>query len=314
MACRVPPADQQTSPPVGAETGDCPLCGGSGEAGIEATDRNRERSRQRFRYRRCQACDTLWLIDVPEDLNHFYPPDYYELPAPAELARLESNEAHKVALIRAQVGSGGKLVEVGPGAGVFAFGAHRAGFDVTALEMDGRTCRHLRDVVGVEAVETADPAARLVRLPPSRVIAMWHVIEHLPDPGAMLEAAARNLEPGGVLALATPNPQALGLRLLGPRWAHIDAPRHLFLLPLDALTERAASAGLRRVAVVTADPSGREWNRFGWEYALRRRPAAGPAPGAVKLAALAITLVLRPMEHRDLLGAAYTALFRKGAG
>ncbi len=279
--------------------------------GLEAGDRNRELTRQRFRYRRCLACATLSLVNVPEDLGRFYPAEYYELPAAAELARLESNETHKIELIREQVGVGGRLVEVGPGAGVFAFGARRAGFEVTALEMDSRTCQHLRDAVGVEAVETADPAAELAGLPPSRVIAMWHVIEHLLYPGEMLEAAAQNLEPGGVLALATPNPQAVGFRLLGSRWAHVDAPRHLFLLPLEALTQRATSVGLRRVAVTTADPSGREWNRFAWEYGLRRRPAAGAAPPAVKLAALALTLALRPIEHTGLRGAAYTALFVK---
>lgn len=281
---------------------------------MELGDRNREVSLQLFAYRRCVACGTLSLVDVPDDLERFYPADYYDLPPASALEHLESNEAHKVAMLRELVGVGGRLVEVGPGAGVFAYGARRAGFDVTALEMDARTCEHLRDAVGVGAVQTDDPAAALASLPPSRAIAMWHVIEHLPDPAGMLDAAAVNLEPGGVLALATPNPQAAGFRVLGRRWAHIDAPRHLFLLPLAALTERAASAGLRRVAVTTSDPSGREWNRFAWEHGLRRRPAAGDAPAAVKLAALALTLALRPVEHTGLRGAAYTALFVKGGG
>jgi 2-polyprenyl-3-methyl-5-hydroxy-6-metoxy-1,4-benzoquinol methylase len=294
------------------EVGRCPFCGGRAEPSLEAVDRNRELSDERFRYRRCLGCGTLSLIDVPADLGRFYPPSYYELPAAGDLERLAPAEAHKVSLVRRYVPPG-RMVEVGPGAGVFAYGAARAGFDVTAIEMDPRTCEHLSTAVGVRVIESDDPAAGLAGLPASRAIAMWHVLEHLPDPAAAIDAASENLEPGGVLALATPNPQALQFRLLKARWAHVDAPRHLFLIPLEALTRRAAAAGLRRAEVTTSDPSGRHWNRFGWESAMRRRPSAGPAPKPVAVVALGLTLAVRPLEHTALRGAAYTAVFIKDA-
>jgi 2-polyprenyl-3-methyl-5-hydroxy-6-metoxy-1,4-benzoquinol methylase len=275
-------------------------------------DRNRELSDERFRYRHCLSCGTLSLIDVPADLGRFYPPSYYDLPAAGDLKSLAPVEAHKVALIRKYVRPG-RMVEVGPGAGVFAYVASQAGFDLTAIEMDERTCEHLSAAVGVRALNSDDPAAALAGLPSSRAIAMWHVIEHLPDPAGVIDAAAANLEPGGVLALASPNPQALQFRLLKARWAHVDAPRHLFLVPLEALTRRAAAAGLRRVEVTTSDPAGRHWNRFGWEYAMRRRPAAGPPPKLVAVAALGLTLALRPLEHTALRGTAYTVVFMKDA-
>ncbi len=293
------------------EAARCRLCGGRTEHGLEAFDRNRELSDERFCYRRCLDCATLSLVDVPRDLGRFYPPSYYRLPPAEELDRLIPTEAHKVAFLRARV-EPGRLVEIGPGEGVFAYAARRAGFDVTAIEMDARACDHLRDAVGVRAINSDDPATVLAGLPPSRAIAMWHVLEHLPDPAGVLTAAAANLEPGGVLALGTPNPGSLQFRVLGARWAHVDAPRHLTLVPLEALRERLASTGLRQVAVTTSDPSGRHWNRFGWEYGLRRRPAAGPAPKSVELVALGMTLALRPVEHTGMRGAAYTAVFVKG--
>ena len=70
---------------------------------------------------------------------------------------------------------------------------------------------------------------------------MWHVIEHLRRPWEVIERAAANLQDGGVLAIATPNPRALQFKLLRRRWAHLDAPRHLFLIP-----SRRARASLRR--------------------------------------------------------------------
>ena len=302
---------QLVAPAQMPDPGGCPFCGGPAELGLEATDRNRELSDERFRYRRCLACGALSLMNVPHDLGRFYPSAYYELPSAADLDRVAPGEQHKVAMLGEHGALSGRLIEIGPGAGVFAYCARRAGFDVTAIEMDARVCAHLREAVGVEAIESDDPAAVLREQPRSRVIAMWHVIEHLPDPDAVLEVAATNLEPGGVLAVATPNPQSTQFKLMGAHWAHVDAPRHLILLPLDALTRRAEALGLRQVAVTTSDPSGRHWNRVGWEYGMRRRPAAGPAPKSVAWTALALTVALRPLEHSGLRGAAYTAIFVK---
>ena len=63
----------------------------------------------------------------------------------------------------------------------------------------------------------------LAELPPSRVIAAWHVLEHVPRPWALVDAAADNLESGGALVIATPNPRAFGFGVLGGRWPHVDA-------------------------------------------------------------------------------------------
>jgi SAM-dependent methyltransferase len=294
------------------DVGPCPFCGGPAVPALESPDRNRELSRECFRYRRCRACGTFSLVNVPDDLKRFYPEaeNYYGLYTTAELARLASAEAHKLKFVRERV-EPGRLVEVGPGAGVFAFAASRAGFDVTAIEMDPRTCEHLRTEVGVHAIHHDDPAAALARLEPSRAIAMWHVLEHLVDPAALLDAVAANLEPGGVFALSTPNPRSLQFRLLGARWAHLDAPRHLNLIPLEALTRRVAAVGLRRVEATTSDPTGRNCNYLGWEYGMRRRPAAAPTSRLTLLATFGLAFVLRPIESTGLRGAAYTAVFVK---
>jgi SAM-dependent methyltransferase len=278
---------------------------------LVAADRNRELSSGTFRYRRCGDCDAVSLADIPPDMARFYPPEYYELPDEDGLAKVARLERHKVEFIRRAV-EPGRLVEIGSGAGVFSYAARQAGFEVTGIEMDARASAHLVQTVGVAAINSADPATELGALPPSRAIAMWHVIEHLPDPWRVLEAIAANLEDGGVLALAAPNPDSAQFRLLGARWAHVDAPRHLYLLPLSTLTAKAAALGLTRTLTTTSDPSGRHWNRFGWEYAIRRRPGSGPPSRFVSAAALGMTLALRPLEHRGLRGAAYTCLFVKG--
>ncbi len=137
---------------------------------------------------------------------------------------------------------------------------------------------------------------------------MWQVVEHLADPWAVLAAAAGNLEPGGILVVATPNPDALSLRLLGARWPHLDAPRHLWLIPVAVLDEFLGARGLRRVMLTEADPGGRRWNRFTWRRALA---SAGAPPGPAALLGGLVALALRPLERRPGRGSCYTAVYRR---
>jgi 2-polyprenyl-3-methyl-5-hydroxy-6-metoxy-1,4-benzoquinol methylase len=288
----------------------CPLCEGPSSFVFRTRDRNRRLSRESFNYRRCERCGAIFLTDPPQDLGRFYPDDYYVLPTGEQLDRAARAERFKLRLIEPYA-DGGRLVEIGPGAGAFAHAASQAGFDVTGIEMDARACEHLRSAVGVGAVHSDSPAEALGQLPPSRVIAMWHVLEHLPDPLACLDAAARNLEPGGVLAIAVPNPHSFQFRVLRGRWPHVDAPRHLFLISAGLLDERAREQGLELASLTTRDRGGIYWNRFGWQHLLMR-PGQSKARTALALAfGLGVAALMAPIELTDLRGSTYTAVFRK---
>jgi SAM-dependent methyltransferase len=289
----------------------CPLCGGATRHAFTASDLNRAAGEARFDYARCRSCDSYFLTSPPDDLSPYYPQEYYELPSARELDRLAQSQAPIVEMLRERAGGTGRLVEVGPGEGVFARAARNGGFDVTAIEMDSRACEHLREVAGVQAINSALAQDVIATLPPSRAIVMWHVIEHLRRPWEVIERAAANLQDGGVLAIATPNPRAVQFKLLRRRWAHLDAPRHLFLIPAETLARRCAELGLGLAATTTDDPAGRHWNRFGWEYALRRAPRSRPATRTSVVLSAAIARAVGPIERRPGNGCAYTSLFVK---
>lgn len=288
----------------------CPLCAGTSPVAFRTRDRNRGLSAVDFTYRRCETCGTLWLENVPDDLSPYYPDDYYGRPDRDRLRELGAGEAYRMGFVAPYV-SGGRLTEIGPGFGIFAVQAVDAGFDVTVIEMDRAMCDHLEATLGVTAICSAAPQDALVDLPASRVIAMWHVLEHLPDPWAALEAAAANLEPGGTIVIAVPNPEAFGARFLKGRWPHVDAPRHLFLIPARTLSARAAGLGLETVLVTADDEAARHWNAFGWHYALRRPQSRWLAHRAAQAAGTAIATALAPVERRGLRGAAYTMVLRR---
>jgi predicted SAM-dependent methyltransferase len=83
--------------------------------------------------------------------------------------------------------------------------------------MDPACCRYLTERVGVTAICSDDPIAVLLTLGEARVVALWHVLEHLTDPLEILREATGKLEVGGVLAIAVPNPRSLQFRLLRRR-------------------------------------------------------------------------------------------------
>lgn len=286
----------------------CPLCAGPALLVFSSADRNRGITAGRFNYHRCADCRSYFLRPVPADLTRHYPVDYHAHPDRTELDRYARAEEPKLDLLRRAVGSG-RLLEIGPGTGLFSRAAVLAGFEVSAIEMDESCCDYINAIVGARAIRGDRPELVLNTLGGFDAVAMWQVIEHLPDPWAVFEAAVAHLEPGGAIIVGTPNPDSLQFKLLGRHWAHLDAPRHLFLIPASALQSKAQELGLRHVMTTTSDPAGRHWNRFGWEYALRRYPARNPSTRLTRALSLLLTAAVRPFETRGLAGATYTSLF-----
>jgi SAM-dependent methyltransferase len=283
-----------------------------------AHDRNRRTTAERFPYLRCHSCATVFLANVPTNLARYYESDsYYQFEADGEPAWKSDHkrlrvESYRVGLVRGEV-SPGRLIEIGSGTGGFAVTADSAGFEVTAVEMNQRCCDYLNERTAVHAICSDRPLEVLAALEPARVVALWHVLEHLADPAEMLELAAAKLEPGGVLAIGVPNIDSLQFRLLGRRWPHLDAPRHLCLIPPAALVKRGAELGLGCVAMTTNDPDGIESNLFGWAYALRRDPSLGMTPPLAYCAAVAVRWVMSPFERTGNRGSTITLLLRKGS-
>jgi SAM-dependent methyltransferase len=310
-----PTATATTSAPAATSAATCPFCGQAGEHAFFATDRNREITRARFDYARCGTCGTFFIAEPPRDLGRYYEGDYYHFDAAGE-PLWRGNEqrmrsaSYRIGLVREQV-SPGHLIEIGSGTGAFAAAAKGAGFDVSAIEMDERCCRYLSEREGIRAIRSDRPLEALAPLPRARAVAMWHVLEHLSNPGAVFEALAEKLEPGGVMAIGVPNPSSLQFRLLRARWAHLDAPRHLCLIPPAALIGKGERLGLRNVAITTNDPEGLEFNLFGWITALRRRPAVGETSRLAGYAARALNGALAPLERTGNRGSTVTLVMRK---
>jgi 2-polyprenyl-3-methyl-5-hydroxy-6-metoxy-1,4-benzoquinol methylase len=296
----------------------CSLCQVEANFLFDAKDINRKISNESFSYHRCPKCQLVFLPQIPENLGDYYD-GYYQFPTLGEVAQTAHGERFKIEMVQ-KFAASGKLLEIGPSVGIFCYQAKQAGFEVDAIEMSPDCCEFLSKEIGINAVNSNNPPEAIKKMGTHDVIVLWHNIEHLPDPWACLDQVSQNLTPGGILLIATPNPNSLGFRILGSQWPHVDAPRHLNLIPLKTLIEFLKPRKLKPIMTTANDPGAQYWNRFSWQvYLMNRFNKSGKIYSQVSRkewlfwAALGyiISLPLALLERNNLHGSAYTVIFRK---
>lgn len=147
---------------------------------------------------------------------------------------------------------GARVLDIGCGDGNFLKIARILGYQAEGLEFDAQA---------VAAARGEGLDVHLGGLPDSGLqsasydaVTLSQVIEHVHDPLASLQEAARLLRPGGMLWVATPNIDAKAHRTYGPHWRGLEPPRHLVLFSAIALRRALAEAGFRDVRLLPAGP------------------------------------------------------------
>lgn len=278
---------------------------------LAAKDFNRSISDTRFLYARCASCGLISLVNIPDALDAYYPANYHQLPTTqAAIDAGVKHDQYKIDLVRRYVTSG-RLLEVGPAWGAFCLLARQEGFSVEAIEMDLRCCDFLRHRSGISAIHSNDESDAVAQAAEPDVIAAWHVLEHLLDPWRFIAAAAHRLAPGGILVVAVPNPDAFQFHVLGRFWAHLDAPRHIHLIPRQVLKNKVEATGLETLLMTSTDAGSLRWNRFGWEFSLPHLVSSPFWKRRLINLASAISIAASVIEQQQGHGSAYTAVFRK---
>lgn len=141
----------------------------------------------------------------------------------------------------------GTLLDVGCGSGAGIQDLVDAGIDVWGVDID-ESAVDLAKANGIRAIcgEFAD-----ADLPQSYfdAIRMWHSLEHLSDPIRALAKAMRLLRSGGILVIGTPDISSITSRVFGPRWYHLDPPRHVVVFSLEGLIQATTKVGFEVTSI-----------------------------------------------------------------
>jgi len=204
-----------------------------------------------FEVTRCASCDAVFTRPLPqgEEWSRYYPPAYYRtadgkrFPGPVEFLQRQLYAARARSVERMLDGRRGRVLDVGCGPGYLLKAFQRRGWETMGTELSGTAAAFAREELGlnVESRELAE-----LKLPDSQfdAVVIWHALEHIPQPEALLREIARVLRPGGVLMVGVPNWGSPESQLAGSKWFQLDVPRHVNHFTAEKLGRDLEAAGL----------------------------------------------------------------------
>ena len=170
--------------------------------------------------------------------------------------------------------AGKRVVDIGCGGGILAEAMAQKGAEVTGIDMAEISLKvarmHLYES-GLEIDYQQVTAETFAEENQARfdVVTCLEMLEHVPDPGSVIDAAARLLAPGGSLFLSTlnRNPKSFAFAILGAEYLLGMLPRgthqyRRFIKPSEIATRLRAN-GLR-----LTDLSGMSYNPLTQGYRL----------------------------------------------
>lgn len=197
------------------------------------------------RYLECGACGTLFQEAMPTlgELAGFYPPHYHSMTHAGLLSKIR-NDLRIVRLTKLAAGNGA-ILDYGCGDGTFLLQAAERmprrlfwGFEIA---------NHTEKIVlpgGAVTLVKGTLPDLLALLPACSLITLNHVIEHLPEPFATIQALVEKLLPGGAFEGQTPAADSLEHAVFGRRWSGYHAPRHTVVFSRAGLCRLLERCGL----------------------------------------------------------------------
>ncbi len=227
-------------------------------------------TRDQFEYWECGQCGCVQILEVPENLDEYYPRGYFSFKPHHVLGRNLLGRALDRRRVRqalgaddwlgkminrllkpldyvdwcrfAQIGIDARVLDVGCGAGKLPLRMKLGGFKACA-GVDPHIDADIEYAVGVHIYKKEISELAAERPGEFDFIMFHHSLEHVVDPHAALKAARTLLAPGGKLLIRIPVAGSFAWRRYGENWVQLDPPRHLWLPTVDGMHRLAAESG-----------------------------------------------------------------------
>jgi 2-polyprenyl-3-methyl-5-hydroxy-6-metoxy-1,4-benzoquinol methylase len=204
---------------------------------------------------KCQECGLVSTFPQPSQvfLEQLYSPEHYQDHTVSgaycsDETLSTADFEHVLGRMSVLAGDKGTLLDVGCGRGLFLGRAAKHGWSVQGIEPSPYAGGIARDTLGDRVrVGYFDASS----YPPSTfdAVTLWYVLEHVPDPRAILEQAAKVLKPGGVVFVAVPNWRYIVIRrqlarLKGGTLGPVHAHEHLHQFTSETMRNMFSKVGL----------------------------------------------------------------------
>jgi SAM-dependent methyltransferase len=202
-----------------------------------------------WQIRRCDACGTLFVEDVPgeAELAAMYPEEsYYSFripPVPGWKRLLRRVLAYDSPPREPRFAAPGRVLDFGCGAGERLLAMRAEGWECAGVELSAAARRAAAEqgldvrpsVLGPDgfAPESFD------------YVRANHALEHVLDPEATLRDLLAALRPGGTLFLGVPTATGQNARLFGPSWWYLTPPLHPVVFSTRGLVALVERVGFR---------------------------------------------------------------------
>ncbi|MGI8412983.1 MAG: class I SAM-dependent methyltransferase [Solirubrobacteraceae bacterium] len=252
----------------------CPACGGALRAWCSAPTSEPMLGALRFELLRCASCrGGVTSGPAPPELHESGAyrsgePRLHRAARPA----LRAFDHQRLSLLARIAPAPARLLDAGAGRGRFVLAARGAGYDAFGIE-PSRWGAEAAGALGAPVARVSLDEARIADCSLDAVT-LWHVLEHLEDPGAALARIAAWLVPGGTLLVGVPNLASVQAQLGAERWYHLDLPRHRVHFTLDGLEALLATHGF---TVLHVHHVLLEHNPFGMWQSLVNRVTTHPS-------------------------------------